>query len=116
MQGITNLVLKSGTNVSMAGLRKYSEYGIRSKGFFTKANPVEHQNEYGLHCGPVLHDRIFYFGSYTLQITTGSSPQFVTIPTPAERSGDFSAFPVQIFDPASTVCSGACAPGRFLET
>ncbi len=109
-QGITNLVLKSGTNrIHGSVYENIRNTAFDAKGFFTKGpTPVEHQNEYGFTIGgPVLHDRIFYFGSYDgFKITTGSSPQFVTIPTPAERAGDFSAFPVQIFDPASTVCSG----------
>ncbi len=116
-QGIVNLVLKSGTNHLHGSVyENIRNTAFDAKGFFTKGpTPVEHQNEYGFTVGgPVLHQRIFYFGSYDgYKISTGSSPQFVTIPTVAERTGDFSAFPV-IYDPASTTCSeGICTRTAF---
>jgi outer membrane receptor protein involved in Fe transport len=109
-QGVVNLVLKSGTNrIHGSVYENIRNTAFDAKGFFTHGpTPVEHQNEYGFTIGgPVLHDRLFYFGSFDgFKITTGSSPQFVTIPTLAERTGDFSAFPTPIFDPATTTCSG----------
>jgi hypothetical protein len=43
------------------------------------------------------------------------SPVFASIPTIAERNGDFSALPARIYDPASTVCSaaGVCTRQAF---
>jgi hypothetical protein len=38
----------------------------------------------------------------------------MTIPTSAERSGNFSAFPQPIYDPATTVCTnGVCTRQQF---
>ena len=47
-------------------------------------------------------DKWFFFGGWNG--TRGSTPYdaFSTVPTLAERSGDFSASPVQIFDPGPT--------------
>jgi hypothetical protein len=117
-QGIVNLVLKSGTNhIHGSVYENIRNTAFDAKGFFTHGpTPIEHQNEYGFTIGgPVLHDRIFYFGSYDgFKITHGSNPQFVTIPTVAERTGDFSAFPAPIYDPASTTCNGGvCTRTQF---
>ena len=117
-QGVVNLVLKSGTNRLHGSVyENIRNTAFDAKGFFTHGpTPVEHQNEYGFTVGgPVLKDRLFYFGNFNgYKITTGSSPQFVTIPTVAERTGDFSAFPVPIYDPASTTCSaGVCTRTAF---
>jgi Carboxypeptidase regulatory-like domain len=106
-QGIANLVYKSGTNrfhgVVFENLRNTV---FDAKGYFNRTGPtpVEHQNEYGAAVGgPILRDRIFFFGSYDgFKVVTGSSPTFVTIPTTAERGGDFSAFPNVIYDPRTT--------------
>jgi Carboxypeptidase regulatory-like domain/TonB-dependent Receptor Plug Domain len=105
-QGIANLVYKSGTNhfhgVVFENIRNTA---FDAKGFFTTGpTPVEHQNEYGAAVGgPIWRDKIFFFGSYDgFKVVTGSSPTFVTIPTVAERTGDFSAFPNVIYDPRTT--------------
>jgi hypothetical protein len=106
-QGIANLVYKSGTNhfhgVVFENIRNTA---FDAKGYFNRTGPtpVEHQNEYGAAVGgPILRDRIFFFGSYDgFKVVTGSSPTFVTIPTAAERTGDFSAFPNVIYDPSTT--------------
>jgi len=71
-QGITNLVLKSGTNRIHGSV--YEIFGIRHsmpRLFHQGPTPVEHQNEYGFTIGgPVLHDRIF-----TLALTMASKSQ-----------------------------------------
>jgi hypothetical protein len=117
-QGIVNLVLKSGTNkIHGAVYENIRNTAFDAKGYFTRGpTPVEHQNEFGFTVGgPVLRNRLFYFGSYdNFKITTGSSPQFQSIPTAAARMGDFSAFPDPIYDPATTVCTGgACRRTQF---
>jgi Carboxypeptidase regulatory-like domain len=106
-QGIANLVYKSGTNqfhgVVFENIRNTA---FDAKGYFNRTGPtpVEHQNEFGAAVGgPIWRDHIFFFGSYDgFKVVTGSSPTFVTIPTVAERAGDFSAFPNVIYDPRTT--------------
>jgi outer membrane receptor protein involved in Fe transport len=117
-QGVVNLVLKSGTNrIHGSVYENLRNTAFDAKGYFTQGpTPVEHQNEYGFTVGgPALKDRLFFFGNYNrYKITTGSSPQFVTIPTVAERTGDFSAFPTPIYDPATTSCvGGVCTRTAF---
>jgi len=52
--------------------------------------------------GPILHDKLFFFGDYedTQQEQFDGSNSF-TVPTTAERTGDFSADPFTIYDPTS---------------
>ena len=105
-QGIVNLSYKSGTNKFHGTLyENFRNTALDAPGFGNTKTPVEHQNEFGVIVGgPIRHDRVFFFGSYDrFKITQGSTPAFVSIPTLAERKGDFSAFPVQIYDPSTTV-------------
>jgi hypothetical protein len=120
-QGVVNLVLKSGTNhIHGSVYENIRNTAFDAQGFsFVQPpgpTPVEHQNEYGFTIGgPIRRDRIFYFGSYDgYKITLGSHPTVVTIPTAAERTGDFSALSVPIYDPTTTTCSGGvCSRTAF---
>ena len=62
-----------------------------------------HQNQFGGTAGgPILHDRVFFFGDYQGQrqsIKSGSSVS--SVPTAQLASGDFSAQPAPIFDPST---------------
>ncbi len=102
-----NAVIKSGTNAyhgelfeffrnSALDARNYFEEPGTSKASFK-------QNQFGgIIGGPILKDRLFWFGDY--QGTSVRTPYtyISTVPTVAERSGDFSggAF-ATIYDPAS---------------
>jgi outer membrane receptor protein involved in Fe transport len=62
-----------------------------------------HQNQFGgTTGGPILHNRVFFFGDYQGQrqsIKSGSS--ISSVPTAQLDSGDFSAQPALIFDPST---------------
>jgi hypothetical protein len=62
-----------------------------------------HQNQFGGTIGgPILHDRVFFFGDYQGQrqsIQSGSS--ISSVPTAAMDSGDFTGESALIFDPAT---------------
>src|SRR6476646_11763771 len=45
--------------------------------------------------------KTFLFGNYSGSRSTNPYDVFSTVPTPAERSGDFSGLPVQLLDPAT---------------
>ena len=107
-QGAANFVLKSGTNQFHGALYEYfRNTDLDARGFFAGVTPVEHQNEFGFNIGgPVKKNRLFFFGNYDgFRFTQSPRPSFQTIPALAERSGDFSALPVAIYDPATTDCS-----------
>lgn len=116
-QGAANFVVKSGTNSFHGAAYEYFRNTLLdARGFFGKTRPAEHQNEYGVNVGgPVLKNRLFFFGSWDgFRYRTGTAPTLVTIPTAAARLGDFSAFGVTIYDPATTNCSsGPCTRQPF---
>ncbi|HKC86585.1 MAG TPA: hypothetical protein VKG02_11450, partial [Blastocatellia bacterium] len=52
--------------------------------------------------GPIIKNRIFFFGDYEgLRSKIGGS-RLLTVPTAAARQGDLSAYGVNIYDPATT--------------
>jgi hypothetical protein len=117
-QGIENFVLKSGTNTFHGSAYEYVRNTVfDARGFFPAKRQQENQNEYGFTLGgPIRKNRVFFFGNYTAyRQRFGSVPQFNSLPTAAERNGDFSALPVAIYDPATTQCdaSGKCTRQQF---
>ncbi|WP_348269884.1 carboxypeptidase-like regulatory domain-containing protein [Edaphobacter paludis] len=125
-QGLQNYTLKSGTNQFHGRAFEYfrntvlDTWGWSSKNVInpatgTATKPVERQNEYGGTLGgPILKNKLFFFGSYDGQrYLKGSNPSAVTVPTDAERTGDFSAA-APIYDPLTTVCNhGVCTRQQF---
>ena len=116
-QGSTNYVIKSGTNqfhgLAYENLRNSD---LDARGFFPSIKPINKQNEFGATIGgPVKKNKLFFFGAYTgYRTVSGVTPTLITIPTLLERTGNFSEFPVAIYDPASTNCVGtACTRTPF---
>ena len=111
-QGVENFVMKSGTNsFHGAGFEYFRNTALDARGFFPVARPIDHQNEFGgLIGGPIRRNRIFFFGNYDgYRYNSGLlNPTLQSIPTIAERTGDFSALPASqvIYDPKSQVCNG----------
>jgi hypothetical protein len=120
-QGVTNLVLKSGTNAFHGDVYENVRNTVfDAAGFFSNAVPVEHQNEYGFSVGgPMLKNKLFFFMNLDrFKFVSGNQPQQYSLPTAAEREGDFSALldltdangnpaPQVIYDPSTTSCNAA---------
>ena len=107
-QGAANFVLKSGTNKFHGAAYEYFRNTVLdARGFFARTRPAEHQNEFGFNLGgPIKRNKIFFFGGYDgYRFRTGTAPNFVTIPSAAQRGGDFSGLPVAIYDPQTTSCA-----------
>ncbi len=112
-QGVENYVFKSGTNQFHGGVFEYfRNTDFDARGFFAATTPIEHQNEFGgTFGGPIKKNKIFFFGSYDgYRYDSASSPGYQSIPTTAERTGNFSAFPQPIYDPTSATGSKVRAP------
>jgi hypothetical protein len=113
-QGVSNYIVKSGTNKFHGGVYEYFRNTIFDvRGFFPTTVPIEHQNEFGGSLGgPVLKNKLFFFANYDgYRFDSAIVPSLQNIPTTAERTGDFSAFPFPIYDPTtctSTTTSGVC--------
>ena len=100
--GSTNYTIKSGGNQFHGTVFDFIRNTMfDSWGYFSKVplssgvaqKPGEHQNSYGGSLGgPILKDKLFFFGSYEgyhyTKIT--NTPQYITIPTLAQRTGDFT--------------------------
>jgi Carboxypeptidase regulatory-like domain len=118
-QGVENYVLKSGTNAFHgAAFEYFRNTDLDARGFFPAARPADHQNEFGgLLGGPIRKNKVFFFGNYDgYRYLSGSTPILQSIPTIAQRDGDFSGLPAAqvIYDPKSQTCVGAvCSRNPF---
>jgi len=120
-QGVSNYVLKSGGNQFHGGVYEYFRNTLfDARGFFAPTTPVEHQNEFGATAsGPIKKNKIFFFTNYDgYRFVSATSPAFQSIPTLAERTGDFSAFPQVIYDPTSATGTNVRTPfpGNVIPT
>jgi hypothetical protein len=94
--GIVNAVIKNGTNSFHGDVFEfYRDTFLNTHNFFQKKAPVFHQNLFGGTVGgPIWRDKTFFFLSYqgnrNRQPEPGSS-NIVTVFTPGQRGGDFSA-------------------------
>jgi len=129
--GVENFTIKSGTNkihgsaydvmrntaFDAAGFipAQYPSSYPNAKLAGTYYTPPEHMNEYGVTIGgPIWRNKIFLFGNYMgFRYSTLTKPQAMTIPTPAELCGDFSATGVNIYDPTTQVYGTAYSRTQF---
>src|SRR4029077_1743295 len=66
--------------------------------------PKTNKNQFGGSIGgPLKTDRIFFFGDYQGTRSTVGGSKLLTVPTVAARSGDLSAYGVNIYDPLTGV-------------
>jgi Carboxypeptidase regulatory-like domain len=104
-QGASNYVVKSGTNqLHVSAFEFFRNKALDARSFFATTKPDDNQHEFGFTAGgPLKKNSIFYFVAYDgYRDRRQTATQFVSIPTAAERNGDFSALPVIIYDPATT--------------
>src|SRR5580765_4023282 len=104
-QGASNYVVKSGTNTFHgAGFEYFRNKALDAKAFFSAVKPDDNQHEYGGTLGgPIRKNQMFFFMAYGGYRDRRQTPTaFVSVPTLAERNGDFSALPVTIYDPRTT--------------
>lgn len=135
MGGTVNIATKSGTNALHGSAFEYLRNQLfNSRDPFTDITtdpagnivPTSpgtfHQNQFGATLGgpvqiPGLYDgrqKTFFFFSYDGWRYRQAQSSLYHVPTTAELAGDFSAWPVQIYDPATTRPDPA-NPGEFLR-
>jgi hypothetical protein len=113
-QGVSNFIIKSGTAKFHGGAYEFFRNTVfDAKSFFSTGRSTEHQNEFGANLsGPILKGKLFFFANYDgYRFASATLPALQNIPTLAERTGDFSAFPQPIYDPTTCLTSsatGAC--------
>jgi hypothetical protein len=89
---VINVVTKSGTNAWHGSVYEFIRNQMfNSKGYLDLRRPDDKQNQFGgTFGGPILKDRTFFFASYEgRRVVHGISSDPVTVPTAAERGGDF---------------------------
>src|ERR1700730_8524915 len=100
---VINVVTKSGTNAWHGSVYEFlRNQAFNAKGYLDLRRADDKQNQFGgTFGGPIKKDRTFFFASYEgRRVVHGITSDPVTVPTAAERTGDFSTTP---FDPSAVV-------------
>jgi hypothetical protein len=122
--GTINQVLRSGTNSLHGSLYEFNQPSLlTANSFFNNrnglGNPVTHFNQYGATVGgPVFipklfngKNRLFFFVAWENDKNSQPATNFISVPTAAEKRGDFSqilaADGTQLYDPYSGVQTGS---------
>jgi len=90
---VVNLALKSGSNNFHGLLYEF----VRNDAFDARAfntlrkQKLRYNNFGGNLAGPLVKDKLFFFGALDFRALRGEATQTLTVPTMAQRGGDFSA-------------------------
>jgi hypothetical protein len=130
--GTLNQVMKTGTNSFHGSLYEFNQVSaLEANNFFNNqksvANPLTHFNQYGATVGgPVLlpkifngRNKLFWFFAWENLKDSQPATDFTTVPTDAEKAGNFSAYGATIYDPNSgtltgTVVNRTAFPGNII--
>jgi hypothetical protein len=107
------LVTKSGSNdLHGSAFEFHDDQHLKARAFFQAAGtdkPLSIFNNFGATLGgPIRKNKLFYFFSYDGTRQRQGGPGFYTVPTDAQKAGDFSGVtlsngsPVVLYDPQST--------------
>jgi Carboxypeptidase regulatory-like domain len=103
---IVNVVTKSGTNDFHGSAFEFFRNGVlNARNFFAASTDQLKRNQFGgSFGGPIVKNKLFFFGSYQgTQLRNVTQANSATVPTAAERAGDFSAIPRQLANPFTGV-------------
>ncbi len=108
-----NVQIKSGTNeLHGSGFEYYNSNATKAKPFFLPSgqrNPKYVFNQFGGTVGgPIVKNKLFYFGSYEATRDRRFASSLSSVPTVAMRQGDLSGAPTgrPVFDPATGTADG----------
>jgi hypothetical protein len=116
--GTMNITTKSGTNQLHGSLFEFNRLSaFAGKGYFAPRKLRLTRNQFGGSFGGPLSiprfyqgkDHTFFFLSYEGLRQIYGLTNIGTVPTAAERGGDFSALTTLIYDPATTIIKGSSA-------
>jgi hypothetical protein len=121
---VINATIKSGSNQFHGTAFEFLRNDVLdARGFFEPSNDTKapfRQNQFGFTLGgPVIHDKLFFFGDYQGTRIGTSQTDISTVPTLDELNGDFSALSSTVYDPATTTIVGGQAvrspfPGNII--
>ena len=103
--GVINVITKSGSNIWHGSLFEFVRNdAFNARNFFSSPAapaPPYKQNEFGGSLGgPLHHDKTFFFLNYEGQRTHQAQTQLFTVPTDAERAGNFTGTGIIVTDPS----------------
>ncbi len=104
--GIVNVVVKSGTNAVHGTAFHFLRDGSwNARQFFAPTQDTLKRNQSGGSIGgPILKNKLFYFGTFQGTRITSTPAGLVTfVPTEAQRRGDFSGIATRLVDPVTKV-------------
>jgi hypothetical protein len=113
LDGVVNVVFKSGTNQFHGSLFEFiRNSALDSNGYFSNLHhtplPLFHRNQFGGYLsGPIRKDKTFFLISTELLRSNQFTEVTNTVPTDAERTGDFSQSGQTIYNPFTTRCAVA---------
>jgi hypothetical protein len=109
---VVNVHIKSGTN-QMHGVAYWynTNNAMTARPFFapvSQRQPKNINNYFGGTLGgPIIKNRLFYFGSFDGQYIRQNAGTYVTVPTAEIRAGNMSGSPSPIYDPATGLTDGS---------
>src|ERR1700733_2770006 len=100
---VVNVITRSGSNeFHGSAFEFFRNASIEAVPFFAKTTPPYQLNQFGGSIGgPIRHNRTFFFADYQGLRVKQTSTSVISEPTPALRSGNFSALPALIYDPST---------------
>ncbi len=110
---VVNMVMKSGSDkFHGSGWYFLQRADLNARDFFNPApnpKPDSKRDQGGFSLGgPIIKNRTFFFVDFEKVRSSSSSSGVVTVPTLAERQGDFSATQNPIYDPTAAACGNPC--------
>jgi hypothetical protein len=111
VSAVVNVVTKSGTDHFHGDVFEFVRNGdLNARNFFAPIQDTLKRNQFGgSFGGPVKKDKLFFFGTYQgTFIAQASQGAIATVPTAAERAGNFSAL-------CSTFTAGLCTNGEQIS-
>jgi hypothetical protein len=106
------VITKSGTNaLHGTAFGFFDDDKLKTRNFFQAPGtnkPFGQTNIEGFTVGgPVIKNRLFYFGGWERTNDRNGSVVTATVPTPDQRAGNFSAYNTQIYDPNTGAADGS---------
>jgi hypothetical protein len=106
-----NVQIKSGTNLMKgSAFEYYTNERMRENNYFTPAGTPKGDwayHQYGSTLGgPIVRNKVFYFGSYESTRDKQNATRTISVPTEALRRGDLSASTSPIYDPSTGAADG----------
>jgi outer membrane receptor protein involved in Fe transport len=104
--GMVTVVTKSGSGqFHGTAFEFFRNTGLDARGYFDPTRPAFNQNQYGGAIGgPIKHTKLFFFADYQgTRKTQGISTGEISVPTVAERFGNFSdTASGEFYDPSNS--------------